>query len=417
MAQKFIDQTTIQPDGKPGDDAFTAFATCNDNFHDAEQRLATLEAVGQDVENLKTGLQQEGDARLLGDDTLGQRIDAEKDARLALGARVIGKNRIINGDFRIWQRGTNFPAATGQRYTADRWQANATGSTIWVQRVDVPPGGGTVPMLKDSKYMLQAIVSSVANAANFALIQQRIEGLRANSGKTLTVSFKAKASVAGFKVGVEFQQSFGVGGSAGVDSIGASVTLGVDWQQYSVAIPVPSIVGKTFGEGDYLQLSFWLDAGANYGGRPFGAGQKSGTVSIAEVQVEAGAVATAFEYRPDSLELMLCQRYYHKSYNLDVAPGANSGQGLFVVLLQTLPNASYSSGVQIPLDPPMRDTPAVTVYPKYGGAGGFLTDDASSATRPATVAGVGQTGFYVFASTVSSNQINLQGHWTADAEL
>ncbi|MFB8832109.1 hypothetical protein ACE0DR_28665 [Azotobacter sp. CWF10] len=36
MPQKLIDQTTIQPDGRPGDDAFTAFATCNDNFADAE---------------------------------------------------------------------------------------------------------------------------------------------------------------------------------------------------------------------------------------------------------------------------------------------------------------------------------------------------------------------------------------------
>ncbi len=222
---------------------------------------------------------------------------------------LVGRNALINGDFRFWQRGANFPAAAGQRYTSDRWQANATGSTIWIQRVDIPPGGGTVPMLQKSKHMLQAIVSSVAGASNFALIQQRIEGVRQLSGKTVTVSFKAKASAADFKVGVEFQQSFGAGGSAGVDSLNASVTLGTDWQQFAVQIAVPTVVGKTIGDNDYLQLSFWLDAGANLAGRSLNAGQKSGTVSITEVQVEDSIIATPFEFRPDALELMLCYRY------------------------------------------------------------------------------------------------------------
>ena len=122
--------------------------------------------------------------------------------------------------------------------------------------------------------MLQAVVGSVAGAGNFALIQQRVEGVRELSDKTVTVSFKAKASVANFKVGVEAQQSFGPGGSAGVDSIVSSVTLGTDWQKFSVQLALPSVVGKTITTGDYLQISFWLDAGANFAGRSGNAGQK-----------------------------------------------------------------------------------------------------------------------------------------------
>lgn len=285
-----------------------------------------------------------------------------------------GKNRVINGDFRFWQRGTNFPAATGQRYTADRWQANGIGSTIWVQRVDVPPGGGTVPMLQNSTYMLQAVVNSVAGAGNLALIQQRIEGVRPLSAKTLTVSFKAKASAANFKVGVEFQQSFGNSGSAGVDSLNASVTLGTDWQQFSVQIAVPSVSGKTITDNDYLQLSFWLDAGANFSGRSANAGQKSGTVSIAEVQVEEGAAMTPFEYRPDAVELLLCQRYYEISGGIATSDGSYFSSHYYKVPKRTTPSLTVLSGNIAP----------ATLNPR-GNSGFFSMDGRASSSNAFTV--------------------------------
>ncbi|OUL16983.1 hypothetical protein B0X78_02980 [bacterium AM6] len=118
MPQKLIDQTTIQPDGKPGDDAFTAFATCNDNFEDAEARLVALEAGGGETGGR---LDNEIAARTAADAALGARIDAEHslitqetadriaavqaeataraDADTALSLRLPGKNRLINGDF------------------------------------------------------------------------------------------------------------------------------------------------------------------------------------------------------------------------------------------------------------------------------------------------------------------------------
>ncbi|KXU98960.1 hypothetical protein AB839_00215 [Stenotrophomonas sp. DDT-1] len=116
MPQKFIGQTTIQPGGKPGDDAFTAFATCNDNLADPGQRHSSLEAGGQDVENLNVGLQQEAQLR----------ATARQNADAAVGARILGKNIVKSGDFRFWQRGTGFTAAG---YGADRFLNNINGIT------------------------------------------------------------------------------------------------------------------------------------------------------------------------------------------------------------------------------------------------------------------------------------------------
>ncbi|WP_416056954.1 hypothetical protein [Stenotrophomonas maltophilia] len=418
MPQKLIDQATIQPDGRPGDDAFTAFATCNDNFEDAEHRLTTLEGgssnIGQDLADLKVGLQQEAQLRA---DADAAEATARQNADTALGARFIGKNRFINGDFRFWQRGTNFPAATGTRYTADRWNSNGTGSSIWVQRVDVPAGGGTVPLLKNAKYMLQAVVGSVAGAGNFALIQQRVEGVRELSDKTVTVSFKAKASVANFKVGVEAQQSFGAGGSAGVDSIVSSVTLGTDWQQFSVQLTIPSVVGKTITTGDYLQISFWLDAGANFAGRSGNAGQKNGTVSIAEVQVEEGTAPTPFEYRPDALELALCQRYYEKSYDVETQPGASAREGC---VRTGLTGGFFMAMGSVSFKVSKRSAPAVTTYAARNGAVGQLSEVNSSgsyvANRSCNPSFIGQQNFNVGGDAYTAGN-NGEYHWTADAEI
>jgi hypothetical protein len=125
-------------------------------------------------------------------------------------------------------------------------------------------------------------VQSVAGAGNMALVQQRIEDVRTLAGRTVTISFKARASVDDFRIGVELQQSYGTGGSTARDSIGASVVLDTLWRWHQVTVEVPGLAGKTLGPDSYLQLGFWLDAGADFGGRAFAAGQKSGSVQVAK---------------------------------------------------------------------------------------------------------------------------------------
>ena len=41
------------------------------------------------------------------------------------------------------------------------------------------------------------------------------------------------------------------------------------------------------------------------------------------MQLEVSSIATDFEYRLFKQELALCQRYYEKSYNYDIAPGTS----------------------------------------------------------------------------------------------
>lgn len=276
MSRKIIDLDTVQANGKRGETQRPAFTKINENF-----------------------------AEVYGG------LDAVQTAVDGLDGRMAGRNCLINGDFRLWQRGAVFPASVGTRYIADRWQANATGTTVAATREDVPPGGGQAGrLLAGSRHLLRLEVQSVAGAGNMALVQQRIEDVRTLAGRTVTISFKARSSVDDFRIGVELQQSYGTGGSTARDSIGASVVLDTLWRWHQVTVAVPGLAGKTLGPDSYLQLSFWLDAGADFGGRAFAAGQKSGSVQLAEVQIEEGDTATDFDRRPEALELLLCQRYY-----------------------------------------------------------------------------------------------------------
>jgi len=226
------------------------------------------------------------------------------------------RNKIINGNFDVWQRGTSQTSAAFG--SADRWFCDHVGSTKTASRQMFTLGQTDVP--NSPKFFMRHVVTSVAGAGNYCLMWQKIENVEILSGKTVTVSFWAKADSAK-NIAVEFEQSFGTGGSPSgvVSGIGSQlIALTTTWARYTATINIPSIAGKTLGTDDNncLLLLFWFDAGSNWNSRAASLGQRSGTFDIAQVQVEEGAVATPFEQRPFGMELALCQRYYQESKNI-----------------------------------------------------------------------------------------------------
>ena len=218
------------------------------------------------------------------------------------------RNRIINGDFDFWQRGTSF---TGSEYGADRWIHNRDGTTHTATRQPFTLGQTDVP--GEPTYFCSTVVSSVAGAANFSALVQFIEDVRTFAGQQVTVSFWAKVDSTK-NIAIELQQHFGTGGSpsAIVRAIGTTkVSIGTSWQKVTVTVTVPSISGKTLGTtvDNHLVLAIFFDAGSDFNYRTDSLGQQSGTFDIAQVQIEPGPVATPFEQRPIGTELALCKRY------------------------------------------------------------------------------------------------------------
>jgi hypothetical protein len=220
-----------------------------------------------------------------------------------------GRNKIINGNYDLWMRGTSFSASD---YTADRWKSYYTGGTTTVcTRQSFTLGQTDVP--GNPEFYSRLVVTSDSSADAAANWVQKIEDVRTFSGQTVTVSFYAKADAVK-NIAIEFYQDFGSGGSPSsrVYITPQKFALSTSWTKYTKTFTIPNIAGKTLGtnNSDHLTFQFFMDAGSDYNSRTSSMGNQSGTFEFSQVQVEEGSSATAFEEEPVGHNEAKCQRYY-----------------------------------------------------------------------------------------------------------
>jgi len=311
------------------------------------------------------------------------------------------RNKIINGNFDFWQRGTTGTSG----YVADRWSTGVVGSTAAISRQSFTLGQTDVP--NEPSYFHRAVVTSVAGAGNFCVLGQKIESVRTLAGQTATLSFWAKAD-ASKNIAIEGIQSFGTGGSPStvVTEIGVTTcALTTSWQKFTITVSIPSISGKTLGSNndDNLRFFFWFDAGSDYNSRTNSLGQQSGTFDIAQVQLEPRSVATPFEVRPPGVELALCQRYYQQIGNLGTSLNAMSFKGY---------NAAGAYDLfTLPTIVQMRTSPTVSAVGTWATTNcGQPSMTGLSPTSISFQVQITALGQYVLTS-------NNSGHFTAEAEL
>jgi hypothetical protein len=190
-----------------------------------------------------------------------------------------GKNKILNGDFSIWQRGTSFTFNSAGGYTADRFNmSSGTGGVAVISRQTFTPGQTDVP--GNPKYYMQ--IQHTTDGGTPANLDTRIEDVNTFSGQNATFSFYGKVS-SGTEVWTpRLVQFFGTGGSATNVIMASDITLTTLWQRFTVVFPVPSTAGKTIGEGNYLRPDIYRGT--------------TGVVTyhFANVQFEAGSIDTQF---------------------------------------------------------------------------------------------------------------------------
>jgi hypothetical protein len=311
------------------------------------------------------------------------------------------KNKLINGGFDIWQRGTS---QTSSGYGSDdRWKNTHIGSTKTHSRQVFTVGQTDVP--GNPKYYSRTVVTTASGASDYVRSESRIEGVKTFAGQTCTLSFWAKAD-SSKNIAVEFYQYFGSGGSpsANVTAIGATTRAATSsWQQFSVTVDIPSINGKTLGSdnNDFFSVFFWFDAGSDYDSRTNSLGNQSGTFDLAQVQLEAGEVATPFEQRPIGVELALCQRYYQVFGNF-----ANSATAEYICCDVTN-GATYWKTVRFRVT--MRTVPT-SVNLTYG-------SDAIFNQSSASVSVLSADSFRLQVTANGSGAGYIYFHWTAEAEL
>jgi hypothetical protein len=226
------------------------------------------------------------------------------------------KNWIINGDFSIWQRyGVAGAAQPNSGYVADRWKGNnyTSGTYTFAQRTDATGQTFTT---------YGRLHQSVAGSTNARqCLDQYIEGTYL-VGKTITVSFKARANAA--LAGCQVR---------GIFTSTQTFNLTTDWVKYSFTATAISS-----GSTARLMVDYGFNNAVWY-------------ADIAEFQVEVGSVATDFEKRPYAEELALCQRYFYL-LNLDAVNAFYSAyltrwmteHVTFPVTMRATPSHSVKSG-------------------------------------------------------------------------
>ena len=248
-------------------------------------------------------------------------------------------NAIINGAFDIWQRGTSV-TVIGNGYGLDRWLSNSGSShTISRQTTGVP---------FTSQYVARVTAPTGGTTNLFQLIET--SNVRPLWGKTVTLSGKIRRNATltqNMSVVISKNSTVDAGiGASGwalvnsqtfVNATMPTATGSSDWLSFSLTAVIPSD-----GTANSLYVGF------NSGTMPSGA-----YYEIAEMQLEAGAVATPFKRNAPSIqgELAACQRYYQE---------LSATQYIFLNF-----GTGYRTAIQLPVQ--MRVAPSVTVTGYSGG--------------------------------------------------
>ena len=255
-----------------------------------------------------------------------------------------GKNKIINGDFGVWQRGTSGFSAPG--YTADRWRYAVGNGAAGVSQQTFTPGTAPASGYESAFYLRYALTS--ASTSGTPTLEQRIEDVRTFAGQTVTVSFWANASASASPSSVQLVQNFGSGGSASVTTtVVTSPSYTTSFVRYSYSIAVPSISGKTIGTSSYLSLVFNWPLSTTFT-----------SFDLWGVMVEAGSVATPFQTQTGGVqqELAACQRYYYEMaysgaepYGSGAATNTTSAviSTALPVFMRVVPTAVYTGTFRI----------------------------------------------------------------------
>jgi hypothetical protein len=312
-----------------------------------------------------------------------------------VGANPSLRNKIINGNFNIWQRGTT---SISGGYLADRWAIRSpvsVGGIQTVSRQPFPVGQTEVPGNPKYFHRINAV-----NATSNTYMYQRIEDVATLSGNLAILSFYARYSIPQ-QLSASLIQGFGSGGSPSNSFAGFNFTPTTSWKEFAFPVLVPGIAGKTIGANNYLQLQIGT------------VGIVNGDLDFAQVQLEEGSVATLFEQRHIQQELALCQRYYEKSYDIDTVPGTLTNYGEYITA-DSFGGSVYSVG-RFKVE--KRAAPIIKIRDRAGTLGNVttFTGGGISTNRTGSVSQIVTSAFNVSATTTSDIAMVFQ--YEADAEL
>ena len=339
------------------------------------------------------------------------------------------RNVIINGAMQVAQRGTSTASITTIGYhTADRWSAHVVTLGTWTQSVenDAPTGSG----LRKSLKMLCTTADASPAAGDYAWITQIFEGQNLQqflkgtaSAKPFTVSFWVKSNVTGTYIVNMLDND-----NTRVCSASYTISASATWEKKTITFPADTTGAFDNDNAGSARIIFGLGTGSDFGSGTLNttwaatvsANRLVGQTNVAAatnnywqvtgVQLEAGAVATPFEFEDYGTTLAKCQRYYYKSYS----DGTNPGSSVTATYGGLVPTSIVDAGVStyapgyFSYPVAMRTAPTLTYYDAAGNLSKFSTLTGGGLTRTDNVGAV----YSLYTSTSSGFYVALPGAGT-----
>ena len=331
------------------------------------------------------------------------------------------QNQLMNGGFDLWQRGTSVTVAnTISTYLADRWYVKnslgTNGVITYSQVAGVQVG---------SKFGAKVQITTAPTAAqvNGTELYQVIE-----NANTLALLDKIMSSRVYIK-------SFGLVNQVGIQFYYKTTEAKVDTALGSEALVTVNTSTFTLGQLLGQSINNLPTSAGVLGIRIRITGVSSGNLYdinngfvVEQAMMNVGVSSLLFKRRGDSIreEIQDCQRYYEKSYNLNVNPGANDASGQleqFARVARAANQAGTFGTYTTSFKVAKRIAPVCNYYGQTGTINAVY--NGSSGLAISGITGFGAVGentiFQIVLDTSSANTISLDNlirwHFVADAEI
>lgn len=337
-----------------------------------------------------------------------------KDSGVSINLMRMFKNKLINGNFDIWQRGSSLTTSdNSNHYGPDRWfdVVDGTPGTRGWSRQAFTLGQSDVP--GEPRYFARLEVTAAYSGSSYHQVQQAIEGVRTLAGRRVVVSGYIKSD-ASRDIPLKLVQYFGTGGSPSSDVVTNLGTISVttSWQRFEFTATLPSIEGKTIGTNgdDCLVLRFEAPVNITF------------QLDFARLQLEEGVVATDFEERPLSIELVLCQRYYEHSYDVEgddfKTQQREAAEGVI-----SRARSNHTTDFIVIFKVAKRVPPTMRWYNENGNAGYCAWENPGVANSSGANITISENDSFVKHARIRTNDSNvpdgayMYANWEADAEI
>jgi len=341
----------------------------------------------------------------------------------------------VNGACEVDQALAGNVTAAGSQYIADNWQKNSTGA---VGLLASPSSVSPAPPAGFQKFVRLCTTANVIGslaAGDSGYLLTSIEGYRVArlgwgtaNAQPISIGFWVHSNIVGTMTVAVLNA--GTTRSYRTDVV---INTALTWEYKTVSVPgdlagtwqATNAVGLhiifCFGGGSSFQgaAGTWTASGAfataattNF--YSIGSNQQcvTGVVVVPGLQLPSASMSPLI-MRPLDQELVLCQRYYEKSYDYAVAPGTVSANGQWE--MYTLAGIGNFQAPGAHFSVQKRAVPTVVSFSVANGQAGTAFAVTAAGNVTANISSIGETGFLIYFGAVAADLIRFQ--WIADARI